>query len=108
MPKLHLFSQAIWHGEAFIVGNLAGLAAIRDAIDAAIMNGMGMCSPFVNDGEGYDAIVLCLEDSAIDRLAVPYSEPIAQHGSKEAAWPWDVPGVKEFYKSQVAAREAQQ
>jgi len=58
-PFVNLYPQETWHGEATISGNLYGLLALRDTIDALLKNAgqsSGVYRPleiFASDGEGY-------------------------------------------------------
>jgi pyruvate/2-oxoacid:ferredoxin oxidoreductase beta subunit len=56
-PWMHLISQFYEHGEAYITGTEAGLLALRDAIEEAILNGDGKAAVFSTDGEGYRVVV---------------------------------------------------
>jgi hypothetical protein len=55
---LHIYSQVDWHDEAYIVGNPAGLKALRDAIDEALSDRVGTADAYVNDGEGFRTIII--------------------------------------------------
>lgn len=57
MPLVHIRGQFSWHGEALIVGNVAGLIAVRDAIDAALTARTSDAVVFAADGEGYAVTV---------------------------------------------------
>ena len=50
---VHIYGQWDNHCEAIIRGNAAGLAALRNAIDAAIKGGKAEAKIMTNDGEGY-------------------------------------------------------
>ena len=60
---LHIYGQTDWHAKSYIIGDLTALKALRKAIDAAIESGGGKCESFTNDGEGYDTVVIKVEDS---------------------------------------------
>ena len=53
VPVLKVFSPQIWHDSGYVVGNRAGLEALRDAVDEALKNGAGSGEVFETDGEGY-------------------------------------------------------
>lgn len=97
-PLLHVHAQGAWHQEAYVVGNVQGLVALRDAIQTALgqlqqrPNGQGEATVYVADGEGYDVVVI-LDDTAWEgdawtRAAVPYWKTHAKERRREALWPW--------------------
>lgn len=86
-PYLHLYPQDQWHGDAYIVANTKGLEVLRSAIDHAIKTGRGEAEAFVSDGEGYDALVVKVDDL---KLAVPYDSKDASEKTEGAVWPWDI------------------
>lgn len=99
MPKiLHLYGQAAEHDTVYIGGNAAGLSALRDAIDNALMNPEpGGAEVFVNDGEGYTVRVAKMGDEEADKMAVPYT---AEYSADPRPWseafgPWTKCQVKE-------------
>lgn len=60
MKLLHIYSQPCEHFEAQIVGNLAGLLELYDAIGVALNVGGETHladEVFATDGEGYDVII---------------------------------------------------
>lgn len=100
---LHLYGQEQWHGDAYIIGNTAGLKALRDAIDRALANekGADSLSAFVNDGEGYyTGVVKIDKPEDFDRLAVPYNDEIAQDHRDDAIWPWQIKRAIDAVQSQ--------
>jgi hypothetical protein len=74
--KLHVFSQHQSHDDAWIVGDLAALTALRDAIQRVIDGKQASgAKAFCEDGEGYTTIVLCVEDPKIwENMALPYTD----------------------------------
>jgi hypothetical protein len=42
---------------------------------------------FVNDGEGYEPIVICVSPETMDKMAVPYTDEIAQERRDKVIWP---------------------
>jgi hypothetical protein len=73
---LHLYAQAMQHDEAIIIGNMDGLKALRDAVDAAISQhkGTGSASCFSSDAEGYDLHVLLATEDEAKHLSLPYTD----------------------------------
>jgi hypothetical protein len=80
-PTLQLYTQGQNHDEAFVVGDRAGLLALRAAIDAALAAGRGGCDAFVSDGEGYRVHVLCLPPNRMAELQYPYTERTLPDGT---------------------------
>lgn len=100
---LHVYGQEAWHDEAFVVGDVAGLTALRDAIDAALRDGAAVTPVvFVNDGEGYQVVVAAVPD--MSGVAVPYHDEFARHGSAGTmlpvlpVLPWRLEGVARLLK----------
>lgn len=77
-PILHVYAQAFWHEEAVIVGNREALLTLRATIDAALQSGgewNGVSSEVSTaDGEGYAIRVRRMDDEAIDKLILPYTD----------------------------------
>ncbi|MEW6048032.1 MAG: type II toxin-antitoxin system HicB family antitoxin [Bacillota bacterium] len=85
---LHVYGQALWHQDVYLVGNRRALRKLRAAVTAALNRGRGSCETFANDGEGYDVHVVCVDDPAtLDKLAVPYHGKHAREASRDAVWP---------------------
>ncbi len=97
-PELHVYGQGVWHDEVFVVGNPAGLTALRDAIDASLRDGAAVTpTVFVAaDGEGYQVFVERVAE--VDRLATPYSEECARDNRSNVVPPWELEGVKRLLK----------
>jgi len=98
-PLLHIHGQPSWQDEAYILGNRAGLLALRTAIDAALEHGEGVAEVMVADGEGYSVFAMW-EDArwdspAWERLAVPYTASYAAENRDDAIWPWHRPARKQ-------------
>jgi len=69
---LHMYSQSQPHGEAYIVGDVNALMALRDSIDRAIATGYGSTSGvYSQDGEGYPVVVI---KSNRHDLLLPYTD----------------------------------
>lgn len=71
MKILNIYGQLSYHTEARIIGNQAGLMALRAAIERALMHNKattetdvmnGGNALFASDGEGYEVIVECHND----------------------------------------------
>lgn len=89
--NLHVYAQTDWHSEAYIVGTRLALQDLRDAIDRALSEDQGgIATSFVNDGEGFDTVVLRVDNEAeFAKLAVPYTSDIAKERNENAPGPWD-------------------
>jgi hypothetical protein len=76
---LHLYAQAQWHDDAYLVGNRGGLTALRDAL-TRLLDGSASKETvlaYTNDGEGYDLTVHLVTPEVFGALTVPYTDPIA-------------------------------
>lgn len=74
----HIYSAGAWHEDAFIIAGTDALLKIKETIDKALESGQSSCALFVNDGEGFDLIIVKTDDPAIkDKLRVPYTDEIA-------------------------------
>lgn len=91
---LHVYGQAAWHDDVYIVGNRQALLALKRAIEDALTGQKGVLNAMTNDGEGYSVIVLNLPNGQGNQvwveLAVPYSEEMAKESRENAKWPWDL------------------
>lgn len=85
LPMVHLYGQPSWHDDAHIIGNRAGLEALRDAIDAALRSGAEEAEVYATDGEGYGIKVVELSDTLMDEMPLPYTDPEAR---EMFAKPW--------------------
>lgn len=91
---LHIYGQDFWRGEAIIAGNPVGLKALRDTIDAALVkpNGLTSVEAMVNDGEGYEVIIVhnnsTWNSDFWQRLGVPYIDPIASGNQENSISIW--------------------
>src|SRR3546814_9713108 len=86
---LHLYGQHLWHDEAYIAGDRAGIEMLRDALNEALgaADGVSMAADvFAGDGEGYNVSVHVLPDAEFQRLAMPYTDEIARESG--GFWPW--------------------
>lgn len=69
---LHLYAQDSHHDDAQIMGDRESLIALREAIDEALAKDEEVAiEAFVNDGEGYQVHVTCLDN--LDSLLLPYT-----------------------------------
>jgi len=87
---LHVYAQGSFHESAYIAGTPEALKALRDAIDLALAKGRGICTSFVNDGEGFDAVVVRVDSETAFKLAVPYGDDYALEKNDKALWPWQI------------------
>lgn len=97
---LHIHAQPAQHDEAYIVGNRAGLLALRDAINQALLTGEATTPSSLDghevmtaDGEGYTVTVTC-DNSAWNSPTwqaafLPYTRDWAQDRRDHAVRPWD-------------------
>lgn len=86
---LHIYGQSYWHANAYIAGSTVALEALSKAINDALSGKNGMCDVTCNDGEGYTVHVKHIKDAQVlDKLAVPYTDEVAQERSEQAIWPW--------------------
>ena len=74
VPLLHVYSPAFQHQEAVIVGNAAGIEALRNAMDCALVAGHGTADGVTRDGEGFVAVVLRMTEADIDGIPLPYTD----------------------------------
>ena len=92
-PKLHVYSPSYFHDHAFIVGNKAALEKLRDAIDAALLEGSatGDTTASTADGEGFDLKVYREEeDEYWNRASLPYTDKTIFVGGDDDISPWDL------------------
>lgn len=94
VPTLHIYGQYTWHGEAVIVGDVAGLTVLKRAVDEALAAGSGGASAFVTDGEGYDVIVARTDEAGMEALAHPYTDEAATGGNDRLTHPSRLPAVR--------------
>jgi hypothetical protein len=96
-PVIHIWSPHAFHEESYIVGNREGLIKLYQEIGSVLNQGKGKltASFFISDGEGYDMDVILIEDTNIDKIAVPYLADYAEEKRKDAVHPWDIEGDKE-------------
>jgi hypothetical protein len=87
MKIVHIHAQAIFHDDAWIVGNREGLESLRAAIDEALREGKGSIEAFVVDGEGFDISVIQTDR---EDLAVPYTDEMASEKQEDVKWPWEL------------------
>ena len=81
---LHVYEHYAHHDDVWIVGNVDGLLALRNAVDAALhhVDGVGHADVMVSDGEGFAVNVVC-DDSdwqgdTWQRLLLPYTADYAR------------------------------
>lgn len=90
VKTLHIYGQTIWHDEAYIAGTPEALSLLRDAIDEALRTGSGKAECFVCDGEGYRVDVVATDDENMDKMAVPYTDQIAEAPAGNNFGPWSL------------------
>lgn len=89
MNILHIFGQEAFHDDVYIVGNKSELEKLRNIIDKAISDDYDSEDGFyVNDGEGYSIAVHKIDESEVDKIAVPYSADYAKEKRTDAIYPW--------------------
>jgi hypothetical protein len=72
---LHLYAQDGPHDPAAIVGTRAALTTLRDAITAALDTGQpAPANTMTDDGEGYSAVVVPVEEDKANGLPLPYGD----------------------------------
>ena len=74
-PMIHIYPSEMHHAEATILGNRAGLQALRDLIDAALREASpnDLAHSFLPaDGEGYSIIVRCVQKQVLMATPVEY------------------------------------
>jgi hypothetical protein len=87
-PIIHIYPNASFHEEAYIVGNKAGLIKLHKALLKALFyNSEGCCEVSTTDGEGYNLHVIVTER---DDIALPYTEDHAMETREKAVWPWEL------------------
>lgn len=80
--KLHVYGQRAWHDDLVVAGDEEGLRTLRDAIDEVLKDdGCGEGLVYTNDGEGYKALILRVDD--MDNLPVPYEAEYAEEVADE-------------------------
>lgn len=79
-PILHVYGQDAEHEPVFIVGSMAGLRLLRDALDAALRAGNARVTAACQDGEGFD--LHCIVTDEETRL--PYHDWTGTAGTS----PW--------------------
>lgn len=103
---LHIYPQEYWHTEAIVIGNRAGLEAMRNAIDQAL-EGLytGVVCVFASDGEGYHFIAHCHEadwqDDFWNTLGLPYQDEVARDKSNNAIWPQQIEAIIKAVRAKI-------
>ena len=91
MDTVHIYPQDCWHDQAYIAGTKGGLRSLRDAIDRALETGFDKCTTFVSDGEGYDIVILPVDEATADKLGLPYTGEMASEKQRDIKeWPWEI------------------
>lgn len=85
-PLLHIIAQKAWHDPSFIIGTRDALERLKNAIDAALSDGVVHCAEvFAADGEGYSVIVRCVSYEQMDSVPLGYTSPEAR--CRTRVWP---------------------
>ncbi len=104
---LHIYGQREWHEDAFIVGNVEALKALRAGIDKLLATGgKGLANIpdgytdkvdmdfWVNDGEGYPLHIILINGDwhteKWENLMMPYYDEIASDKDEESIKPWEL------------------
>lgn len=104
---LHVYGQGAWHEDAFIVGNVEALVALRDALNKLLdADGIGFVNLpdgyignaelefWVNDGEGYPLHVTLLngdwKTEKWVKLITPYTAEVANDNNRVNIKPWEL------------------
>lgn len=98
IPLLHIHPQHHEHDAAFVIGSAGALAALRDAIDKAILSGQSRASVMATDGEGYEAIVVRCDDGWNDKKGYwrHCLMPYARETEEARRMPWDYLTAREL------------
>ena len=59
---LHIIAQKWPHQSALVIGDRAGLIALRNTLFLALSGGVASDSVYAHDGEGYSVVVIHRED----------------------------------------------
>lgn len=89
IPWLHVYGQQAWHDPVHIVGTHAGLALLRDAVLAALVQRPPLYGhAFVRDGEGYTVVVMLASEPTLDDYCTPYTADEARDpAASQPTWP---------------------
>lgn len=90
MNVLHIYGQEAFHDDVYIVGNKSELIKLRNIIDKAIVEDYEDDEFYVNDGEGYSIAVYKIDESEVDKIAVPYNVDYAKEKRPDAIYPWQL------------------
>ena len=86
---LHIIAQKWPHQSALVIGDRAGLIALRNTLFLALSGGEASASVYANDGEGYGVIVIHREDMT----GAPYGYTAEEFADRHP-WPeWLVEAV---------------
>lgn len=87
-PLAHIYAQAFWGDDAFIVANTESLCRQAFAIVEAIASKTGKAELTCIDGEGYTLKIIRADDEDTwDKLALPYTAPDAMEDNVGAIHP---------------------
>lgn len=71
---LRIYGQHSWHQAVFIVGDEAGLRALRNVIDVALGEDTGSEAFDPGDGELYELHAICTSPTLVEALASHYAQ----------------------------------
>lgn len=95
MHKIHVYSHVAQHEEVFIVGTQKSLEALKNAITLSLDPGRkdpGCVEAATCDGEGYDLVVIKVDDQKFEQLELPY--PLPGLVDKTGISPWSLVSVE--------------
>jgi hypothetical protein len=91
MEIVHIYQQAYWHDDAYIVGNRTGIEQLHAALTLALDSGADTARPFARDSKGYRIEVHVVDDETAMKLALPYTDELARERDVRVLRPWQLP-----------------
>lgn len=85
---LHIYAQEYGHDQAYVVGEREALIALRDAIDRVLANeedNKETFEAYAGDGEGFDVIVRCVDNTVFEELMLPYTDEVFDRKGRHPA-----------------------
>lgn len=71
---LHIYAQYEQHDDAWIVGDLVALTALRDALTRAIETNLpSSAKSFCRDGEGFNTVIIPSDEARMKGMRWPYT-----------------------------------
>lgn len=108
VPVLHVYSQPGFHSDVIMVGNDKGLRALYETLGNLLKqeNSVELSEVFVNDGEGYDIIIVKEnKEENLTNLVTPYTEDYAMDSRINAVSPFDILNENEYQEKLKKARK---